>query len=57
MKFQNVTSNIEKNIVFDEFNFIRLKDIVVLSYQCHFLIHDYCITKALIAIGEKPKQT
>lgn len=55
MEIFGVPRYIGINVVFDDFNLIKLGDRVVISDECHFLTHDYSITTAFIAIRKMPE--
>ena len=55
MQINGTPRYIGKDVKFDEFQNIILGDRVVISNECFFLVHDYSITTALIAIGEQPE--
>ncbi len=42
------------HVSFDDFNKKTIGDRVVISDYCRLLTHDYSLTTALIAVGEKP---
>ena len=44
------------SVYFDNMRSVTLGDRVVISSKVRFLTHDYAITTALIAIGEKPEK-
>lgn len=58
LKSQGIKMNgnpryIGSHVKFDDYNLISLGDRVVISDECHLLTHDYSITTALLAGGEK----
>jgi acetyltransferase-like isoleucine patch superfamily enzyme len=55
IKLNGVPRYIGKDVKFDEYRYITLGDRVVISNECFLLIHDYSVTTAMIAIGEKPE--
>ncbi|MBN2569932.1 MAG: acyltransferase [Deltaproteobacteria bacterium] len=55
MRINGVPRYIGKDVKFDEFKNVTLGDRVVISNECFFLVHDYSVTTALIAIGQQPK--
>lgn len=55
VKFSGNPRYISLRTRFDDFNRIHLSERVVISENVVFLTHDYSVTTALIAIGNKPK--
>lgn len=53
MKITGTPRYIGTQVKFDDFKLISIGDRVVISDECHLLTHDYSITTALIANGEK----
>jgi acetyltransferase-like isoleucine patch superfamily enzyme len=54
MNLRGTPRYISASVYFDSLNSVTLGDRVVISSNVRFLTHDYSITTALIAIGEKP---
>ncbi|MBB3185983.1 acyltransferase [Microbacter margulisiae] len=55
INFTGIPRFIAKSVRFDDFDRITIGDRFVASMNVHFLTHDYSLTTALIAIGEKPQ--
>lgn len=53
MKMTGTPRYIGAHVKFDDFHLITVGDRVVISDECHLLTHDYSITTALHASGEK----
>lgn len=53
MKFTGLPRYIGAHVKFDDFPLISMGNRVVISDWCHFLTHDYSITTAMLANGEK----
>lgn len=53
MKIKGTPRYIGIHVAFDDFSKIEIGDKTTISDECHLLTHDYSITNAFRAIGEK----